>query len=217
MPLDLPFFRKGVLYYLRYCQICPDIKHRHHTPQAVLLGLEGSDPETIDCGMIPSRYDAILNNKSLHLGGKRPIHFDMDRDMLWRWDQVLKTHPNGMRFSCFDENGDLLATNEYFRCGLSRISLYLTSQPQCSVGGGFVVNDKTKGLFPFVVPTVHIPIHVQSMKIYSTRALTNASFMAHVYTRPTKLSRVTPLWEHPAKTIQVTHPTHSILGTACWH
>jgi len=48
--------------------------------------------------------------------------------MLWRWDQVLKTHPNGMRFSCFDENGDMLATNEYF-----------------SVGGGFVVNDKTKG------------------------------------------------------------------------
>ena len=39
----------------------------------------------------------------------------MEKDMLWRWDQVLKTHPNGMRFSVFDENGDLLATNEYFR------------------------------------------------------------------------------------------------------
>jgi Serine dehydratase beta chain len=35
--------------------------------------------------------------------------------MLWRYDQVLKTHPNGMRFSVFDEAGDLLATNEYFR------------------------------------------------------------------------------------------------------
>lgn len=99
----------------------------HHTPQAILLGLEGSDPETIDCGTIPSRYEAILTNKSLHLGGDRRIHFDMDRDMLWRWDEVLKTHPNGMRFSCFDGNGDLLATNEYF-----------------SVGGGFVVNEKTK-------------------------------------------------------------------------
>ncbi|KAH0836625.1 serine dehydratase alpha chain-domain-containing protein [Lanmaoa asiatica] len=102
-------------------------RSRHHTPQAILLGLEGSDPETIDCGTIPSRYEAILLNKSLHLGGKRPIHFDMDRDMLWRWDRVLKTHPNGMRFSCFGEHGDLLATNEYF-----------------SVGGGFVVNEKTK-------------------------------------------------------------------------
>lgn len=49
------------------------------------------------------------------LGGSHHIHYDMDRDMLWRWDQVLKTHPNGMRFSVFDEQGDLLATNEYFR------------------------------------------------------------------------------------------------------
>ncbi|CAL1714813.1 unnamed protein product [Somion occarium] len=99
----------------------------HHTPQAILLGLEGSDPETIDTGTIPSRYQAILDNKHLTLGGKHVIHYDMDRDMLWRWDQVLKTHPNGMRFSVFSEHGDLLATNEYY-----------------SVGGGFVVNDKTK-------------------------------------------------------------------------
>ncbi|KAF8196657.1 L-serine ammonia-lyase [Mycena galopus ATCC 62051] len=99
----------------------------HHTPQAILLGLEGSDPETIDTGTIPSRYDTIVTAKSLLLAGHHRIHYDMDRDMLWRWDQVLKTHPNGMRFSVFGEDGDLLATNEYF-----------------SVGGGFVVNDKTK-------------------------------------------------------------------------
>ncbi|KAI0741465.1 L-serine ammonia-lyase [Daedaleopsis nitida] len=99
----------------------------HHTPQAILLGLEGSDPETIDTGTIPSRYAAILENKTLTLGGRHPIVYDMDRDMVWRWDQVLKTHPNGMRFSVFGEDGELLATNEYF-----------------SVGGGFVVNEKTK-------------------------------------------------------------------------
>jgi len=99
----------------------------HHTPQAILLGLEGSDPETIDTGTIPSRYASILASKSLLLGGKHKIFYDMDRDMLWRWDQVLKTHPNGMRFACFGEDGELLAVNEYF-----------------SVGGGFVVNDKTK-------------------------------------------------------------------------
>jgi hypothetical protein len=124
---------------------------RHHTPQAILLGLEGnrtahkqrprsigieldnfasigSDPETIDTGTIPSRYAAIIENKALLLNGGHRIDYDMDKDMLWRYDLVLKTHPNGMRFSCFDENGDLLATNEYF-----------------SVGGGFVVNEKTQG------------------------------------------------------------------------
>lgn len=88
----------------------------------------GSDPETIDTGTIPSRYTAIQQTKTLMLGGYHRIHYDMDRDMLWRFDLVLKTHPNGMRFSCFDADGDLIATNEYF-----------------SVGGGFVVNEKTKG------------------------------------------------------------------------
>jgi hypothetical protein len=78
-------------------------------------GSLGSDPETIDCGAIPSRYAAILENKTLLLGGRHKITYDQDRDMLWRWDQVLKTHPNGMRFSVFGEGGDLLATNEYFR------------------------------------------------------------------------------------------------------
>jgi len=90
----------------------------------------GSDPETVDTGTIPSRYTDILQTKKLMLGGTHRIHYDMDRDMLWRYDIVLDTHPNGMRFSVFDENGDLLATNEYF-----------------SVGGGFVVNEKTEGGF----------------------------------------------------------------------
>lgn len=81
----------------------------------VTYSTSGSDPETIDAGTIPSRYESIVTNKTLLLGGKHLIEYDMDRDMLWRHDQVLKTHPNGMRFSVFDEAGDLLATNEYFR------------------------------------------------------------------------------------------------------
>jgi len=70
-----------------------------------------------------------LENKALNLGGHHRIEYNIDRDMRWRWDHVLKTHPNGMRFSVFSDNSDLLATNEYF-----------------SVGGGFVVNEKTKGV-----------------------------------------------------------------------
>lgn len=58
------------------------------------------------------------------LGGRHRIEYDMDKDMVWRWDQVLKIHPNGMRFSVFGEDGDLLATNEYFRyvrCGIASL------------------------------------------------------------------------------------------------
>jgi hypothetical protein len=117
---------------------------RHHTPQALLLGLEGSDPETIDTGTIPSRYAAICDNKTLLLGGHHRIHYDMDRDMRWRWDQVLKTHPNGMRFAVFDEDGEMLAMNEYFRYGRELSSYPWLLMPESSVGGGFVVNEKTK-------------------------------------------------------------------------
>ncbi|KIM32812.1 hypothetical protein M408DRAFT_62316 [Serendipita vermifera MAFF 305830] len=98
----------------------------HHTPQAILLGLEDADPVTVDTATVQPRYDFIRERKILNLGGAHRINFDIERDMLWRMEQ-LPTHPNGMRFSVFDSNGDLLATNEYY-----------------SVGGGFVVNEETK-------------------------------------------------------------------------
>ncbi|KAF9517753.1 hypothetical protein BS47DRAFT_439273 [Hydnum rufescens UP504] len=97
------------------------------TPQALMMGFQGCDPETIDTSTINARYENLLSTKILEINGRHRIKYDMDRDMVWRWDQVLPTHPNGMRFSAFDQNGDLLATNEYY-----------------SVGGGFVVNEKTK-------------------------------------------------------------------------
>lgn len=116
------------------------------TPQALMMGFEGSDAETIDTNTVETRYQAILDNQLLMLNGTHHIRYDMNRDMVWRFDQVLPTHPNGMRFSVFDGDGDLLATNEYY-----------------SVGGGFgmsagyrclltcintfaVVNEKTKGM-----------------------------------------------------------------------
>ena len=69
----------------------------------------------------------------------------MERDMLWRWDHVLPTHPNGMRFTCFAENGDLLATNEYYRYVYWFYLGFMSQEFTFSVGGGFVVNEKTKG------------------------------------------------------------------------
>ena len=72
--------------------------------------------------------------------------------MVWRWDEVLKTHPNGMRFSVFGQEGELLATNEYFRCVsvLGCCARRGLNGEGISVGGGFVVNDKTKGIHCFL-------------------------------------------------------------------
>ncbi|GAA5877084.1 hypothetical protein JCM3774_002837 [Rhodotorula dairenensis] len=98
----------------------------HMTPEAIMMGLEGSDPETIEASTIGSRYSSILSTGRLELNGEHSIAYSHDKDMLWRMDP-LPAHPNGMRFSVFDKEGTLMATNEYF-----------------SVGGGFVVNEQTQ-------------------------------------------------------------------------
>lgn len=102
----------------------------HLTPQALCAGFEGQDPENADPVLVPQRYESILKDKVLFLGqhlagaqGGKQVSFDYHRDLSWHWDKQLPFHPNGMRFSVFSDQGDLLATNEYF-----------------SVGGGFVVN-----------------------------------------------------------------------------
>jgi len=99
---------------------------------ALLLGFEGVDCEdmTLDPASLPHRYERIVATDSLNLGSKKRITYNMDKDMMWRMDS-LPQHPNGMRFAVFDKDGTLLATNTYF-----------------SVGGGFVVNEKTQVCTP---------------------------------------------------------------------
>jgi len=102
----------------------------HMTPSALLLGLEGADVESVDTEYVPKRFAEIKQTKRLILAGgesadAREIDFDYGRDFIWEWSRKLPMHSNGMRFRVFDENGDMLATNDLF-----------------SVGGGFVVNGK---------------------------------------------------------------------------
>lgn len=78
---------------------------------------------------IGSRYAKILDSSTLALNSTHTISYTHRRDMIWTMEP-LPTHPNGMKFSVFDKEGDMLATNTYF-----------------SVGGGFVVNERTQGEF----------------------------------------------------------------------
>ncbi|KAF5018305.1 hypothetical protein F66182_9730 [Fusarium sp. NRRL 66182] len=103
----------------------------HMTPSALLLGLEGADVETVDTGYVPRRFNDIKAGKKIYLGrglaadgskGKE-IDFDYDKEFVWEWGRKLPQHSNGMRFTVFDSEGYVLATNDMF-----------------SVGGGFVVN-----------------------------------------------------------------------------
>ncbi|KAJ2269037.1 hypothetical protein EV176_004746 [Coemansia sp. RSA 451] len=99
----------------------------HGTPNATLMGLEGELPETVPTETIISRVEAMHQSSTITLNGTHRIRFNPDKDMALHYYESLPQHPNGMRFTVFDANGDMLATNEYF-----------------SIGGGFVVNERTQ-------------------------------------------------------------------------
>jgi len=96
----------------------------HGSDGAVMLGLEGAEPETVEPDSVRPRVEAIRAGESLSLLGKKPVAFRPAEHIVFHRLQQLPKHPNGMRFSAFDAGGAEIAQRTYY-----------------SVGGGFVVGD----------------------------------------------------------------------------
>ncbi len=94
----------------------------HCTDRAILLGLEGMSPDTIDSAAVEPTLQRIRAGGRIRLLGRHEIAFDEPLNLLFHIDQVLPGHSNGMRFSAHDAAQRELAREEYY-----------------SVGGGFVV------------------------------------------------------------------------------
>ncbi|GLK88271.1 L-serine ammonia-lyase [Pseudomonas turukhanskensis] len=99
----------------------------HGSDKAVLLGLEGEHPDTVDTATVDERLAAIRKNGQLNLLGEKPIAF-VEKQHLAMIRKPLPQHPNGMIFRAFDEAGLQLRSREYY-----------------SVGGGFVVDEGAAG------------------------------------------------------------------------
>ncbi len=95
----------------------------HGTDRAILLGLSGEAPDKVDPESIEPRLAEIHSSQSLQLGAIRAIHFEESRDLVFRKDQTLAGHSNGMRFRAFDERGEI-ANGVYY-----------------SIGGGFILRE----------------------------------------------------------------------------
>jgi len=95
----------------------------HGTDKAVMLGLQGSMPDTIDPDHIDADMNGIRSEKAVNLLGLKAIPFEEKTDLVFRKRELLPHHPNGMRFEAFNAQGEILELREYY-----------------SVGGGFVVN-----------------------------------------------------------------------------
>ena len=101
----------------------------HATDRAVLLGLSGYEPATIDPDSIETTVASIRAAKQVSLAGERLIGFEEARDLIFHRSTMFPPgaetqHPNGMRFLAFDSDGAVIDKRTFF-----------------SLGGGFIAED----------------------------------------------------------------------------
>jgi len=111
----------------------------HGSDKAVILGLEGEQPDLIDPGAIAPRLEQIRGEQSLRLAGSHAIAFQEREDLLFK-RKALPFHANGMMLSAFDGDGQALLEKTYY-----------------SVGGGFVVSQDAEGQPALVPESTAIP------------------------------------------------------------
>jgi L-serine dehydratase len=102
--------------------------HGHGTPKAVLLGLEGASPRTVDVEGADDRVEQIKSSGRLALLGTHEIAFSFDDDLVLHRRKALPYHANGMTIFAYDASGALVLEKTYY-----------------SVGGGFVVDEDAVG------------------------------------------------------------------------
>ena len=96
----------------------------HATPKAVLLGLLGLAPETLDPEDAEARLTQARDTKRLSLNSSHEIAFDPETHIRFAYDVLPKLHPNGMKLTAFDASGRALEARTYY-----------------STGGGFVASE----------------------------------------------------------------------------
>ena len=108
----------------------------HHTDRAVLLGLAGNLPQSVDIDAIPNFMERVKKSNTLPLPDGREIVFNYDSDLEFCPDN-LPLHENGMVLSAYSDGVQLLRKIYY------------------SIGGGYVVDEENFGAAP--KDTVSVP------------------------------------------------------------
>jgi L-serine dehydratase len=94
----------------------------HGTDRAVLAGLEGAEPESVDPDSIDPLLKRIRSSGRIRLLGEHEIAFDEPMQLLFMHHERLPRHSNGMRFTALGAGQRVLREEDYY-----------------SIGGGFIV------------------------------------------------------------------------------
>lgn len=97
----------------------------HQTDAAIILGLEGNHPNSIDPATMPERLMTIAANKQLNLNNKKRIPFRYVDDLIFHYQETLPFHTNGMQFCAYDKGNNLLLKDIFY-----------------SIGGGFILSEE---------------------------------------------------------------------------
>jgi len=100
----------------------------HGCDKAVMLGLEGELPETIDTDSVDARMESIRANGRLNLLGEQAVAFNEKKQLVMHRRVSLPFHSNGMTFSAVDAAGVEIRKATFY-----------------SVGGGFIVDESAAG------------------------------------------------------------------------
>ncbi|RKE64021.1 L-serine ammonia-lyase [Microbacterium sp. AG238] len=92
----------------------------HGTPDAVVAGLQGHAPETVDPDVVRAAWTDWVDGAVLSLAGRHPVSFSRS-DVSFEPRTRLPEHPNAMTLNAWDAAGVLVASETYL-----------------SVGGGFI-------------------------------------------------------------------------------
>jgi L-serine dehydratase len=119
--------------------------HGHGSPGAVILGLLGERPESVDVAAGATAVDEVRTSGRLALLGRRVVPFSAQDDVVLHRRARLPFHPNGMTFSAHDTAGAPLRERTSY-----------------SVGGGFVVGQDEDGRPQIVPDDTAVPLPFRS-------------------------------------------------------
>ncbi|WP_308797975.1 L-serine ammonia-lyase [Agromyces silvae] len=135
----------------------------HGSDTAVVLGLLGEQPETVDVDEVERTVAEIRRRGVLRLAGTHEVEFDWATDLTLHLRRSLPAHPNAMTFTASDADGQVLAERTCY-----------------SVGGGFVL-DETEMDAPPVGPEASVPFPFASadelLRLCATHGLSISELM----------------------------------------
>jgi len=112
----------------------------HGSDKAVLLGLQGDLPETVDVDTVEQQLALIRSSKIISLNRSHAIGIDEPQDLIMHRRETLAHHSNGMKFAAFNADGQELVSKIYY-----------------SVGGGFVLDEEAMGADRIVEDSTELP------------------------------------------------------------